>query len=116
MRTTLKRQNLEGGGKCSCTIWCALDVYVLLRNKFLKVILFESPCKWRCEASFLARTLYHRGVILLYPLFGGSMGGHNRSGRCGDEKAVGLAVTGIGIRMFGCPAGGLVTVPAKDTL
>jgi len=36
----------------------------------------------------MARTLYHRGVILLYPLFGGSMGGHNRSGRCGDEKAV----------------------------
>jgi hypothetical protein len=59
----------------------------------------------------MARLLYYRGVILLYPLFGGSMGGHNRSGRCGDEKAVCLAVTGKGIHMFGCPAGGLVTVP-----
>jgi hypothetical protein len=105
-----------GGGAGTRTIWCALDVYVILRNKCLKIILFESACKWRCEASFFARTRYHRGVILLYPLFGGSMGGHNRSGYCGEEKAVGLAVIGIGIRMFGCPAGGLVTVPAEDTL
>lgn len=106
----------SAGRERSCTVWCALDVYVLLRNKVLEVILFESPCKWKCEASFLARTLYHRGVILLYPLFGGSMGGHNRSGRCGDGKAVGLAVIGIGIRVFGCAAGGLVTARAEDAL
>jgi hypothetical protein len=107
----------SGGWGESVAVQFGADyVYVLVRKKFLKVFRFESPCKWRCEASFVSWTLYHRGVILLYPLFGGSMGGHNRSGRCGDEKAVGLAVIGTGIRMFGCPAGGLATVPAEDTL
>ena len=93
----------------------AHDVYVLLRSKFLKVILFESPCKWRCVVRFVSRTLYYRGVILLYPLSGGSLKGHIRSGRCGNEKAVRLAMIGMGICIFGCTAGGLVTVPAGDT-
>jgi len=44
MRTTFKRQNLEGGGGGGCPIWGELDVVVLLRDtsnrKFLKVTLF----------------------------------------------------------------------------